>query len=629
MKLLQLTATFGCLENETLDFDGGFTLIGAPNGAGKSTWCAFLRTMLYGLDTRQRDKKGAPADKNRYRPWSGSPMEGRMVCRQGDRTLEIRRTSANGVPMGDFFAIDRDTGLPVPGLTAENVGETLTGVSREVFDRSVFLRQTNLAVTHSQELEKRMAALVTAGEEEVSWSEADERLRTWQRRRRYHKSGLLPQLEEEEQALLEAQRQTADLRQSLAQAQARADTLRRQKEHWDNRLALETDKLETVNQQRYAEAAAALDAALLRVHTLGDREAAEQEDLALEDDLSEEMGEIREELKGRKRLMTGFVLVVVLLTLGCAALFGIPRYIEPNVADFPVSIPILPLFLYAAVAGVLWVLVVLFTLIKAVCDHRSRRELEELRLRAVENDRLRERRERTWTEALAQRDQAQKYLDAVSQQGTPAPNLPPEAEACRTALHAAEQEVANLQGRLDALGDPILVDARLDSVRERIALLQADYDAMDVALEALRESDSQLHARFSPQLSDRAGTYFSRLTGGRYTRVDLSRGMELTVREGESLTDQPLAYLSQGTADQLYLALRLAVADLVLPEPEEAPVVLDDALITLDDTRLTLALETLLELSKNRQVILFTCQSREFRVLKNHPEVRTVRLAGF
>lgn len=80
MKLLQLTATFGCLQGDTLEFGPGMTLIGAPNGSGKSTWCAFLRTMLYGLDTRQRDRKGAPADKNRYRPWSGSPMEGLLVC---------------------------------------------------------------------------------------------------------------------------------------------------------------------------------------------------------------------------------------------------------------------------------------------------------------------------------------------------------------------------------------------------------------------------------------------------------------------------------------------------------------------------------------------------------------------
>ena len=69
MKLLRCTATFGCLAGESLTFGPGLTLLGAPNGGGKSTWCAFLRTMLYGLDTRQRDRKGVPADKNRYRPW--------------------------------------------------------------------------------------------------------------------------------------------------------------------------------------------------------------------------------------------------------------------------------------------------------------------------------------------------------------------------------------------------------------------------------------------------------------------------------------------------------------------------------------------------------------------------------
>ena len=83
MKLLQLTATFGCLQGDTLEFGPGMTLIGAPNGSGKSTWCAFLRTMLYGLDTRQRDRKGAPADKNRYRPWSGSPRPPPAGCPWG------------------------------------------------------------------------------------------------------------------------------------------------------------------------------------------------------------------------------------------------------------------------------------------------------------------------------------------------------------------------------------------------------------------------------------------------------------------------------------------------------------------------------------------------------------------
>ena len=59
MKLLRLTATFGCLDHATLEFGPGLTLIEAPNGGGKSTWCAFLRTMLYGLDTRQRPSRAS------------------------------------------------------------------------------------------------------------------------------------------------------------------------------------------------------------------------------------------------------------------------------------------------------------------------------------------------------------------------------------------------------------------------------------------------------------------------------------------------------------------------------------------------------------------------------------------
>ena len=144
MKLRKLTATFGCLDGATLTFGPGLTLIGAPNGSGKSTWCAFLRVMLYGLDTRQRDRKGAPADKNRYRPWNGKPMEGLLECEHQGAVILLRRTSAGGVPMGDFSAVYQATGLPVPGLTADNAGEVLTGLSREVFDRSVFLRQTAL-----------------------------------------------------------------------------------------------------------------------------------------------------------------------------------------------------------------------------------------------------------------------------------------------------------------------------------------------------------------------------------------------------------------------------------------------------------------------------------------------------
>ena len=88
--------------------------------------------MLYGLDTRQRDRKGAPADKNRYRPWNGKPMEGLLECEHqggGD-------PAAGPPPGGAHGGLLRGVPGHRPagaGLTADNAGEVLTGLSREVF----------------------------------------------------------------------------------------------------------------------------------------------------------------------------------------------------------------------------------------------------------------------------------------------------------------------------------------------------------------------------------------------------------------------------------------------------------------------------------------------------------------
>ena len=68
-------------------------------------------------------------------------------------------------------------------------------------------------------------------------------------------------------------------------------------------------------------------------------------------------------------------------------------------------------------------------------------------------------------------------------------------------------------------------------------------------------------------------------------------------------------YLSRGTADQLYLAVRLAVCALCLPE--NPPILLDDALAAFDDGRMEQALALLAELAGERQILLFSCQRRE------------------
>ena len=80
--------------------------------------------------------------------------------------------------------------------------------------------------------------------------------------------------------------------------------------------------------------------------------------------------------------------------------------------------------------------------------------------------------------------------------------------------------------------------------------------------------------------------------------------MHLSVREADGQVMRPAAAMSCGTADQMYLALRLAMCRRLLPP--DAPMVLDDALVNFDPARTRAALRVLRE--EPRQILLFTCR---------------------
>ena len=144
MRILSMTATFGKLSHKTLTLEPGMNIIEAPNEWGKSTWCAFIVAMLYGIDTREKTTKTALAEKERYAPWSGAPMEGRMdICWNG-RNITIERRTKGRLIFGDFRAYETESGLDVPELTATNCGLMLLGVERSVFARAGFLKMSDL-----------------------------------------------------------------------------------------------------------------------------------------------------------------------------------------------------------------------------------------------------------------------------------------------------------------------------------------------------------------------------------------------------------------------------------------------------------------------------------------------------
>ena len=213
MRIYRMTATFGKLENETLTLKPGLNIIEAPNEWGKSTWCAFLLAMLYGLDTRAKTTKTALADKERFAPWSGVPMAGRIDLNWNGRDITIERSTKGRTPMGVFRAYETESGLAIPELTAANCGAELLGVEQSVYRRAGFIRQSDMPVTQDDALRRRLNDLVTTGDETGDSEKLARELKELKNKCRYNRTGLIPQAEARRRELEEtiAERETLEL----------------------------------------------------------------------------------------------------------------------------------------------------------------------------------------------------------------------------------------------------------------------------------------------------------------------------------------------------------------------------------------------------------------------------------
>jgi uncharacterized protein YhaN len=113
-----------------------------------------------------------------------------------------------------------------------------------------------------------------------------------------------------------------------------------------------------------------------------------------------------------------------------------------------------------------------------------------------------------------------------------------------------------------------------------------------------------------------ASRYFLQMTDGQFVRLvsDDSEAKPVLLAQRANGSQVRVEGLSEGTRDQLYLALRLAALEIRREAGYDLPVVLDDVLMTSDDARAALALGAISEFSKGQQVIVFTHHAHLLKV---------------
>ena len=176
-------------------------------------------------------------------------------------------------------------------------------------------------------------------------------------------------------------------------------------------------------------------------------------------------------------------------------------------------------------------------------------------------------------------------------------------------------------GAQRSLGDPAVIEGRIKSIKEEIEIQTKQFQALSIAVETLSDANSELQTRFSPLISKKAGQILSSLTDGRYEKLVFDKGFDAQVKEATSPVDRNVLALSDGTADEVYFSLRLAMCQLILGGDDPCPIILDDALTNFDEQRCKRALDLLCDMAATRQIILFTCHSREAQYLSGREGV--------
>lgn len=507
--------SFGCLSHKSLTFDKGFNLIYGLNESGKSTLFAFVIFMFYGTKIKK-----LPADltfKDRYMPWSGKPMHGKITFYHDNGTYIISRLYSE---QNNHITIYReDTSEEIKDRTILNSpGEYFFGISAEAFYRSTYIcaMQGKYNAMSADEIVSKLTNACETVSTEVSYGKITDIIN--------NEISILSSTKRKNAVIPSNENKIFLCKQKLNQIGIDKEEL--------NRLSAENQILDD------------------EIKSL------EQELKELKSDLT------AKPMEKEKPSRAIYVIFITLLAISLLALLIIPN-------KYTLIISVIVLVFSCILAA---------RRIKRTVQKR-RDDARKLFTMQTNNDKIvliTEQIISIKTKKIQNSERCRVLSSSIS-----------DKEKLNLELSALENELKENKTRLEAL---------------------------ELALTVLNKAFGDFKAVFSPQLSELTGKILSSITNGKYDSTLVDESLSVSVDDGYDYRNA-LSF-SQGAAEQTYFAMRIALSKILL-SGKDAPLLLDDALAFYDDERLRAALDYLVGISENTQVIFSTCRSTELSMLRD------------
>ena len=179
-------------------------------------------------------------------------------------------------------------------------------------------------------------------------------------------------------------------------------------------------------------------------------------------------------------------------------------------------------------------------------------------------------------------------------------------------LHSIELDKTNIIPKLEKLA--MLEEKYVNAIEQKQNLEKLNMSIV-LAKEILQECYEKMRHTVTPKFTQNLSKNIAEITDSKYTNVRFNdeKGLIVETQNGEYV---PVAKLSVGTIEQLYLSLRLSMVEDL--SSETLPIILDEVFAYFDDERLENFLKYVYRQYPNRQVLIFTCTNREIDILEKN-----------
>lgn len=590
---------FGKFNNFSLKFEEGINHVVGSNEAGKTTILAFIFMIMYGSNTRSQDL--LQNDRLKYEPWDGSKMQGHIVCSKDGMDYKIERAfgkSNTSDKVRVFNLVNgEEIGIPNP----KEPGEFFFGLGAEAFRKTMFISGEEMVIsseTRKDEISQKLVNLVTTGEEDVSYKSAieniDKKLFSY-----ISKNGKNGQIIDLKNEINDTKLAIEEARFDENEKAALAKDINNKK----SEIEKYKNKLENIETYRFL-AENREELGIKKQHL--DYELKMKEDFYLLDKADDIESQLADE-ESRNPLLELAMIdgLAILIFLG---IFLISRNIF-------LAIALIILGLMALVYSANIKLKKKTARLEKIQDKKKELAAQIRESDVAKDEVFIEMQGIDRKIAAIDRQITEQGLDEYENEIYKQNDYNREIEELKLAIASLDAEAKErYRGKQNLSSLQIILSEKLDE----LAILENDYRLLQASRQVMEKAFGQVEVDFSSKLGDLASKLISDITNGKYEKLLVSNDFEIKVVESETKQIKDWKFLSAGTVDQFYLALRLSIIKLIVEDKQNRILLLDDIFMRFDQDRKNLTNETLKNLEPEfSQIISFVNRVDDIQAQSN------------